>query len=290
MPQHLRWLVRYPLGTTDALRSMGTVAAPLLAGFALATLAVLLTGAAQVRFAGPATFALAVASSMFVLCVQFTFTGLLYSATPAERTDWLHPEPDDPSVAQRLQRVQRKDHQLQGRYLTRARITYDIGIISLLAALLALVAPQHWPSWRAAAFLVVTISLLLELIWVVGGRLRHPPGWLLPSYRDVQPQEQDRPEDPRPSDRQDLPTDSPQRYIHDEPSVLAREPDSPAACGPTDTAVGDLNGDDPAAPRFIRTVPGVGYRMRGGPVTRLRRPGLASRRRGGRRRPSREGA
>lgn len=183
MSEPPRWLVRYPLGTTDALRSMGAVAAPLLAGFALATLAVLLTSDVQVRFAGPATFSLAVASSMFVLCVQFTFTGLLYSATPAERTDWL--PANDPTVTQRLQQVQRKDHHLQGRYLIRARATYDIGIVSLLVALLALVAPQHWPSWRAAAFLVVVTGLVLELIWVVGGRLRRPPGWLLPSYREV---------------------------------------------------------------------------------------------------------
>jgi hypothetical protein len=186
MEQRPRWLVRYPLGTTDALRSMGTVAAPLLAGFALATLAVLLTGNPQTRFAGPATFALALASTMFVLCVQFTVTGLLYSATPAERTDWLPPEPGDPSVAERLQRVQRKDHYLQARFLARARITYDVGIVSLLAALLAMVAPQHWPSWRAAAFLVVAASMALELAWVIGGRLHRPPSWLLPSYRDVQ--------------------------------------------------------------------------------------------------------
>lgn len=190
MEQRPNWLVRYPLGTTDALRSMGTVAAPLLAGFALATLAVLLTGDPQVRLAGPATLALALASTMFVLCVQFTVTGLLYSATPAERTDWLPPEPDDPSVTERLQRVQRKDHYLQGKYLARARTTYDVGVVSLLAALLAMVAPQQWPSWRATAFLVVAASLALELIWVVGGRLRRPPSWLLPSYRDVQDSKQ----------------------------------------------------------------------------------------------------
>jgi hypothetical protein len=190
MPERPRWLVRYPLGTTDALRSMGTVAAPLLGGFALATLAVLLTSDAQTRFAGPATLALALASTMFVLCVQFTVTALLYSATPAERTDWLPPEPDDPSVTLRLQRVQRKDHQLQGKYLTRAKITYDIGIVSLLAALLAMVAPDHWPSWRAAAFLVVAAGLALELLWIIGGRLPRQPRWLLPSYPDLQDDEQ----------------------------------------------------------------------------------------------------
>ncbi|MEU5962061.1 hypothetical protein ABZ777_12730 [Micromonospora parva] len=177
-----RWLVRYPLGTTDAFRSMGTVAAPLLAGFALATLAVLLTSGVNVRLAGPATFALALAAAMFVFCVQFTVTGLLYSASPAERSGW-QPTANDTDVAERMRRVQRRDYLLQGKYLFRARLTYDVGIVSLLAALLALVTPHDWLSWRGAAFAVVAAALTVEFVWVIAGRTRYAPGWLLPSYR-----------------------------------------------------------------------------------------------------------
>jgi hypothetical protein len=160
---------------------MGTVAAPLHAGFAFTTLVILLTADIQTRHAGPATFALALASTMFVLCIQFTFTGLLYSAAPAERTDWQPQASTDLQITQRIMLVQRKDRHLQGRYLTRARLTYDIGVVSFLSALLTLVTPANWLSWRGAAFVVVTATLAIELIWVIAARSRHRPAWLLPS-------------------------------------------------------------------------------------------------------------
>lgn len=185
-PPRPRWQARYPLGTTDAFRSMGTVAAPLLAGFAFTTLVILLTAGTTIRLAGPATFALALATTMFILCIQLTFTGLLYSAPPAERTDWQPRATTDSQTAERVMLVQRKDHQLQGHYLARSRLTYDVGVVSLISALLALVTPTQWLSWRGAAFLVVAASLAVELAWVVGARSRYRPRWLLPSYQHLQ--------------------------------------------------------------------------------------------------------
>jgi hypothetical protein len=165
---------------------MGTVAAPLLAGFSLATLAVILTADAPIKLADPASFALSLASAAFILCIQFTFTGLLYSAQPGERSAWQPHAAENAEVTERMQQVQRKDHLLQGLYLIRARLTYDIGIVSLLGALLAIVAPSDgWMSWRGASFAVLTASLVIELIWVILARTPLRPKWLLPSYKDA---------------------------------------------------------------------------------------------------------
>jgi hypothetical protein len=179
------WLVRYPLGTTDSLRATGTVAAPLLAGFSLATLAVLLTSSVRPRLTDVAVLALVVSAASFLFCVQFTFAGLLYAASPGDRAAWLDDRAADPRSAVAAERVQRMDDRLLGQYLVRVRLTYDLGIVSVLGALLAMVTPTNWTVARTGAFVVVAGAVALELWWIGGVWTARRPRWLLPSYRDV---------------------------------------------------------------------------------------------------------
>lgn len=181
-----RWLVRYPLGTVDAMRAMGTVAAPLLAGFALAVVSILATADHLAYLGELAIGAFTAGAVLFVFCLQFTFSALLYSATPDERIAWTLGNQAEPVHIERAQRVQRLDHRLQGRYLARARITYDLGIVSHLVGLLALIAPRHWWSTRDVAFGIVAVALGVELLWIIGGWVGWRPAWLLPGYRNVQ--------------------------------------------------------------------------------------------------------
>ncbi|GIF97003.1 hypothetical protein [Catellatospora citrea] len=185
MRQKPHWVVRYPLGSVDAIRSMGTVTAPVLAGFALATLALLATSDEPPRFAGLAMVAFAVGAILFVFCLQFTTIALQYSATPTDRLAWLGDDATDPEVVARAHDVQRLDHRLQGRYMFRAKLTYDLGVLGHLIGLLALVAPVGLYSWRSVGFAVVAVGFALELVWIVGGWLGWRPRWLLPGYRDV---------------------------------------------------------------------------------------------------------
>jgi len=179
-----QWLVQYPLGMVDATRAMGTVAAPLLAGFGLATLTLLSTASVPVRLAPVAITLFAIGSALFVFCLQFTASALLYAAPPGERVAWRLAESGDidPAAWSALYRVQHQDTQLFRRYQFRARLTYDLGIIAHLGGLLALVAPPSWASWRIAAFAVVAAALALELWWIVGGWFGHTPRWLIPGY------------------------------------------------------------------------------------------------------------
>jgi hypothetical protein len=165
------------------MRAMGTVAAPLLAGFGLATLALLATANTPIRFGDLAITLFTLGSVLFVFCLQFTAAALQFAASPGERLAWRSLTGDlDPDTVAAMYKVQHRDARLLRRYQVRARLTYDLGILGHLGGLLALVAPGRWWSWHSTAFTAVAVAFLLELWWIVGGWLGRPPRWLLPGY------------------------------------------------------------------------------------------------------------
>ena len=183
-PQRRRWQVVYPLGRTEAMRAMGTVAAPLLAGFGLATLTLLITADHPPRLATVGMIAFTVGSTLFVFSIQFTCAGLLYAATPAERMAWeAGTEPVSATAAARASEVQQKDIWLAGRYFHVARWTYDLGILAHLCGLAAILVPSGGNVGRWIATAVVLIAIIVEGIWVLSAHRGRGPAWLLPGYR-----------------------------------------------------------------------------------------------------------
>ncbi|RKR92928.1 hypothetical protein BDK92_7416 [Micromonospora pisi] len=179
-----RWQVVYPLGRTDAMRAMGTVAAPLLAGFGLATLTMLITGDRPPRLGTVGIVAFAVGSTLFVFSIQFTFAGLLYAATPAERMAWeAGDEPVSAAAAARASDVQQKDTWLADRYFRSARSTYDAGILAHLCGLAAILVPRDGNAGRWIATGVVLAAIAVEVVWIVSAHRGRGPAWLLPGYR-----------------------------------------------------------------------------------------------------------
>jgi hypothetical protein len=179
------WRVRYPLGTVDAVRSMGTIAAPLLAGFALTTVVLLATASSPPRFADWALAALAAAAGLFVFSLQFTLAGLLYAAPPSDRMAWRPDAATNRGARDALRRVQRKDDYLQREYFRRARGCYDLGMLGYLVGLLVIIYPVHWTVGRAIALGVVALAAVLELVWMVAAWSGKRPAWLLPGYANV---------------------------------------------------------------------------------------------------------
>lgn len=188
MPQPHRWQYRHPLGSVDANRAMGTVAAPLLAGFALATVALLLT-TADARLMPCYEWAITVfvpAAGLFIFAVQFTFMGLLYAAAPAERLDWLPPgqEPDDEAYATAT-KIQVMDLALQERYFSRAGRLYSLGVLCYTAGLALIIVPSDWDFPRVIALGFITATFALEVIWFVSALFGRRIQWLLPGYSSV---------------------------------------------------------------------------------------------------------
>jgi hypothetical protein len=190
MPQVSRWRYRYPLGSVDANRAMGTVSAPLLAGFTLATIVVLLTisngNTMPLREWGITVFTLA--AMLFIFTVQFTFMGLMYAASPSERVEWLPrvpgEHPDDDAYANAA-RVQVKDLRLQERYFTRSGNLYGLGILCYTAGLGLIIIPSDWDPPRGIALAVLATAFVLEVIWYGSTLLGRRAQWLLPGYASL---------------------------------------------------------------------------------------------------------
>jgi len=180
-----RWQVEYPLGRTDSLRALGTVAAPLLGGFDLATLTLLATADRPPRLVDLAMPAVTTGAVLFLFCLQFTCSGLLFAATPAEREGWVGAL-DASASPDRLLDAQRKDLWLAARYFRRARWTYDLGLLATLVGIAAVVVPgRHGTAGGWISTSVVCVGVLVELLWIIGSRTTRRPRWLLPGYRDA---------------------------------------------------------------------------------------------------------
>lgn len=186
-PRQVNWQFRDPLGTVDAARAMGTIAAPLLAGFSLTTIVVLLTaGSMPERDWGITVFA--AAAMVFVFSMQFTYMGLMYAASPSERVDWMprvpgH-EPDEDAYADAA-KVQAKDFELQERYFTRAGMLYNFGILAYTTGLALILVPKTWTIPRGTAVAILGVAFVLEAIWVTTDLMGHRVQWLLPGYQSL---------------------------------------------------------------------------------------------------------
>jgi len=166
---------------------MGTVAAPLLAGFTLTTIVVLLTaGTMPERDWGIAVFA--TAAVMFVFSMQFTYMGLMYAASPSERVDWLPhlqgQEPDEAEYADAVL-VQAKDLELQERYFTRAGTLYGFGILAYTAGLGLILIPRAWTVPRGLTLAVVAASFAIEATWAISSLIGRRVQWLVPGYESL---------------------------------------------------------------------------------------------------------
>jgi hypothetical protein len=190
MSQVHHWQYRNPLGSVDANRAMGTVAAPLLAGFVLTTVVVLLTTSSVKTMPlyewGVVVFTLA--GILFVFTVQFTFMGLMYAASPSERVEWLPhavgQDPDDAAYATAT-KVQVMDLALQERYFTRAGRLYALGILCYTAGLGLIIIPRDWGAPRGIALAVLTLAFVLEVVWFGSTLLGRRVQWLIPGYASL---------------------------------------------------------------------------------------------------------
>jgi hypothetical protein len=166
-----KWRKPAPLGYSSAMDSLGAVAAPLLAGFSLATVVIVSDDAASFRWPGGVLLALAIAAVAFVGSVQCAYNSRQYIWSAADVADWW-PEAVPDSQLELLLR----DEQATafGRWQVWVRCTrwsYDAGILALLAGLGLGLAPATARSaeaglrWAAAG--VAFAACTGELAWIV---------------------------------------------------------------------------------------------------------------------------
>jgi hypothetical protein len=177
-----------PYGVPAAVEGMGGIVAPLLAGFSLALLGLVIQVEDDLRWPDLALLLLAIAIVLLVLVIQFAFRARQYAATPSQVKEWW---PDFDHNPERQQRV----YEELGVYLAchrwwtaRARALYNTAIGVLLLGLAVVLVPKHpIGPLRAAAIVAVLAGLSAETVllaagWLLGqpqARLRERlPGWV----------------------------------------------------------------------------------------------------------------
>ncbi len=163
-----RWDVPSPYGYAAAIDSMGSISAPLLAGFSF-TLAVLVlsSGASPARWPNASIFLLIAGAFALISSVQFSFRARLYVVTPSEIEEWW-PDPSETATRDHLRRVQRDHRRSFRRWSTPARYSYDLGLLCFLLGVTSLLAPRagHVSDGRLAVVALALAAFVGELLWI----------------------------------------------------------------------------------------------------------------------------
>jgi hypothetical protein len=182
------WNQRHPINYPKQLEVAGGIAAPLLAGFSLTTVAQLVIGSDHPWLSEWATALFALAAALLIFAVQLSAKALGYAATPSERLDYNPEAASIPEVLKLIRRRQWEEMELRAKYSTRARFCYNGGLLAFLSGLGLILVPHSswpWPWGRVAGVAIVSISLLVEIIWTASNGSW--PRWLLPGSSTVEP-------------------------------------------------------------------------------------------------------
>ena len=166
---------------------MGGIVAPLLAGFCLATIAVLASSADadKTPLANWSIFCLAAAGVAFLGAMQYSFLALRSGSPPSAYLDWLPDAAirDDRLTELRLE--QAADRHLFELYFGRAGFLYNVALLFFLAGLGLLIVPGHWQVSNMLALAVVSAAFVVEFLWSVSGPLAGVGRMLNPVRADV---------------------------------------------------------------------------------------------------------
>jgi hypothetical protein len=174
----------HALGYHEALRGLGGIVAPLLAGFSLAAIATLVTSDRPPPLAGWAVAALAVAVALLLFSMQVAFLSLNQNSSPDVILSW-RPEArvceEELELAREAQAADFVEMARLGRLSADA---YGAGINAFLLGLVFLMVPHEWSGGWAVGVAATSAALLFELWWFLANHFQRLPH---PVSRDVEP-------------------------------------------------------------------------------------------------------
>jgi hypothetical protein len=193
------WYPPFPYGAAKASENAGSIAAPLLAGFSLTLVALVIDKTDKLRWPNVTLLLLVGAVILLLGAVQMAVWAREYAVTPDDIVQWW---PDQDDRAQQLAEEQRGHYALYLGWNRRFRRAYHGGILLLLSAIaFAVMPPVPKPTappipWeRYLVFAVAWAGVLLELLWIgastisergvkttqrttgLGVRVRHLSSW-----------------------------------------------------------------------------------------------------------------
>jgi hypothetical protein len=189
------WDRRRPINYAKEAEMVGGIAAPLLAGFSLTTVAQLVISSYRPWLAGYAIAVFAVAAALLLNSLQFSATALAYDATPSERLDYVPEATSNTELLGVIRKRQWEELDLRGRYIRRARLCYNTGLLGFLGGFGLIIVPHRswpWPAGQLIGVIAVGFALLFEALWIISNA--RWPKWLFPRASAGDPP------DPKPSE------------------------------------------------------------------------------------------
>jgi MFS family permease len=176
------WNRRRPINYPKQTEMAGGIAAPLLVGFSLTTVAQLVIGQDHPWLFEYGIAMFAIAAVLLVNTVQFSATALGYAATPSDRLDYNPESALVPDILRIVRQRQWEEMELRAKYTSRALLCYNYGLLAFLAGLGLIIVPHHswpWPWGQFIGVVVVCIALITEGAWIFSAA--RWPKWLLPT-------------------------------------------------------------------------------------------------------------
>jgi hypothetical protein len=167
-----------PYGLFATADGLGGVAAPLLAGFAITMIALVVQIADDVRWPDVSLVLLGAAAVLLLQVVQLNARARGYAVTPSQAREW-YPDIDQHPGRVRVVNWELRHHLACWRDLVRrARGRYNLAIVLLLAGIAVLLVPRKsadLTATRGLAIAVIAIGALLEIAAIAADWGRHAP-------------------------------------------------------------------------------------------------------------------
>jgi hypothetical protein len=151
--------------------------APLLTGFSLATIAVLVTASRHPPQSSWAIVFLTVAVCLFLYAMQISFMALARSPSPSDFLAWVPEIAHDDALLAEARTEQAATFDEMQRFWKIAGLLYDFALDSFLMGVVLLLVPHTWSLVNGAPVAAAGIALFVELWWTAANRckgIKHP--------------------------------------------------------------------------------------------------------------------
>lgn len=162
-----QWSKPTPLGAGSSLDGLASVAAPPLAGFSLATTAVIAQSADSFRWPGLSMLFCVLSSLFFVFAIQAGSVARSFFYSPADLASWWQGMQDNSELREWLREQHSVDYSDWQRWSLRSRYLYTTGTVVMALSLGAIAAPPtgskqeflRWVVTAAAASVAALITI-----------------------------------------------------------------------------------------------------------------------------------
>jgi hypothetical protein len=169
-PGPVRFSPPDPYNVLAAADALGGGAAPVMAGFAVALMALAIDIHDKLGLPGVSMMFFALSAVSLSHVVQVNGQARAYAVTPSQALEW-YPDADNPERRQAIADELRQYQQTWVRLVRRSRRAFNLGLVSFLIGAAVMLVPDEAKFFgpaRIAAMVVLGSAAILELVAMVG--------------------------------------------------------------------------------------------------------------------------